>query len=146
MYLSEEDFFNDYFDGYPIEPTDENISAVRAFCISKWRERHLELTGSDDGAPADLTNACKFTALFGSVVFGADIGGNYDHVFNVLDGRIIDINADAADVKALADPYRHDDPFIGSGDLQDSMATCVQRVEAWIGDFDPSLAPATIQP
>lgn len=141
MYLSEEDFFNDYFDGYPIEATDANIEAVRAFCLRKWQERHVENKGSLGETPQDLSNACKFTALFGSVVFGADIGGNYDHVFNVLDGKIIDINAGAADVAALADPYRHDDVFIGSGDFQDSMDSCVSRVEEWICDFEPPFAP-----
>lgn len=141
MHLSEEDFFNDYFDGYPIKATDENIAVVREFCLQKWQERHLENKGGEDEIPQDLSNACKFTALFGSVVFGADIGGNYDHVFNVLDGRIIDINAEAADVKALADPYRHDDMFIGSGDFQDSMDSCVSRVEDWLCVFEPPIMP-----
>jgi hypothetical protein len=141
MYLSEEDFFNDYFDGYPIDPTEENMKAVRSFCLEKWRERHLEMGGAETDLPNDLSNSCKFTALLGAVIFGADIGGNYDHVFNVLDGRIIDINAEAADVKALANPYRHDDDFIASGDFQDSMDTCIDRVEGWICEFEPPVAP-----
>jgi hypothetical protein len=142
MHLSEEDFFGDYFDGYPIEASEQNIATVRAFCLQKWQERHVENKGSPDEGPQDLSNACKFTALFGSVVFGADIGGNYDHVFNVLDGKAIDINAGSADVVALADPYRHDDAFIGSGDFQDSMDTCVSRVEDWISEFEPPITPS----
>jgi hypothetical protein len=142
MHLSEEDFFGDYFDGYPIEASEENIAAVGAFCLQKWQERHVENKGSPDEVPQDLSNACKFTALFGSVVFGADIGGNYDHVFNVLDGKVIDINAGSADVMALAHPYRHDDTFIGSGDFQDSMDTCVSRVEDWICEFEPPISPS----
>jgi hypothetical protein len=141
MHLSEEDFFGDYFDGYPIEASEENIAAVGAFCLQR-QERHVENKGSPDEVPQDLSNACKFTALFGSVVFGADIGGNYDHVFNVLDGKVIDINAGSADVMALAHPYRHDDAFIGSGDFQDSMDTCVSRVEDWICEFEPSVSPS----
>jgi len=137
MHLSEEDFFKNYFDGYPIKATEENLEAVRAYCLGMWRDRHIQQTGSDVGLPADLSSACKFTALFGSVVFGADIGGNYDHVFNVLDGKIIDINARADDVKALEDPYRHDDEFISSDDFQASMESCVRRVEQWISEFEP---------
>ncbi|NTF23506.1 hypothetical protein G6L37_34615 [Agrobacterium rubi] len=142
MHLSEEDFFGNYFDGYPIEATEQNLDKVRSFCLSMWKERHSQSGGSDDELPEDLSNACKFTALFGSVVFGADIGGNYDHVYNVLDGRIIDINAGAADVMALSDPYRHDDQFIGSRDFQDSMESCVRRVEMWISAFQPAGMPS----
>lgn len=141
MYLSEEDFFTNYFDGFPIDATEENIAAVRAFCLSKWRERHVEMGWPEADLPADLSNACKFTALFGSVVFGADIAGNYDHVFNSLDGRIIDINADAADVKSLSAPYRLDATFIASPEFHASAASCVDRVEGWIGGFTTDAVP-----
>lgn len=109
----------------------------------KWNERHVEKWGSAYGMPHDLSDSCKFTALFGSVIFGADIGGNYDHVYNVLDGRIIDINEDAADVNSLSNPYRHDNRFIRSKDFRDSMNSCVSRVEDWIREFEP---PADLLP
>lgn len=140
MYLSEEDFFEDYFDGFPLEATDENIETVRGFLLQKWQERHVKNGGDPAALPTDLSDSCKFTALFGSVAFGADIAGNYDHVYNLLDGRIIDINAGAADVIALGNPYRHDERFIESDDFRDSVESCVRRVSGWIEEFRGAMA------
>lgn len=142
MYVSEEDFFDDYFDDFPLVADEANIAQAREFCLEKWVERHRDLKiGSP--APVDLTNACKFTALFGSVVFGADIAGNYDHVFNVLDDERIDINEGSSDVLALEDPYRHDPNFIHSPEFEDSMKSCVSRVEGWINEFSARHLPAS---
>lgn len=66
----------------PIEPTDENLALVRGFLLEVWKERHREL-GLASPAPDDLSDSCKFSALFGAVVFGAEIGGDYDRVHNV---------------------------------------------------------------
>lgn len=135
MALSEEDFFGGYFEGFPIEPTDENLALVRGFLLEKWKERHREL-GLASPAPDDLSDSCKFSALFGTVVFGAEIGGNYDHVHNVLDdGTRLDINALAADVSALEYPYRQDQDFLSSWELRESLETCVKRVESWVEEF-----------
>lgn len=139
MALSEEDFFDNYFDGFPIEPNDENLAMVRAFVFEKWLERHDEV-GRGAARPFDLSDSCKFSALFGTVVFGADIGGNYDHVHNVLDGVVIDINAEAADVLSLEDPYRQDEEFLASEALFDSLASCTVRVEGWIEEFAARIA------
>jgi hypothetical protein len=138
MALGEEDFFDGYFDGFPIETTPENMSAVREFLLEKWLERYDEV-GRGAPRPTDLSDSCKFSALFGTVVFGADVGGNYDHVHNVLDGEVIDINAHAADVVALADPYRQDEAFLRSEGLFDSLVSCSHRVETWIEDFRDSM-------
>lgn len=139
MYVSEEDFFDDYFEGFPIEANDENIAAARAFCMARWTERAV-----DAGAPPpdDLSNACKFTSLFGSVVFGADIAGNYHHVYNVLGGARIDINDGSKDIAMLESPYRHDPEFIHSEAFEDSMKSCVARVTEWIEAFAAELRPA----
>ena len=132
MYVSEEDFFQGYFSGFPIEASVANVDRVRSFVLEKWTERQTEI---GKPSPSDLSGSCKFSSLFGSVVFGADIGGNYDHVYNVLDDVVIDVNAGSADVAALAAPYLHDPYFIRSDDFHESMMTCVSRVENWIAEY-----------
>lgn len=143
MALSQEDFFSDYFDGFPIDPTPENLSIAREFLLEKWIERHDEL-GRGASRPIDLSDSCKFSALFGTVVFGADVGGNFDHVHNVLDdGEILDINALAADVAAMSAPYEQDEEFLASNALFDSLASCAGRVEGWIEEFAARIAAPT---
>ncbi|TLX17062.1 hypothetical protein [Rhizobium sp. MHM7A] len=135
-YLSQEDFFHRYFEefGDGIEPSPENLTMVREFLLEKWRQRAAEL---DKEPPTDLTDSCKFSALFGSVVFGADIGGNWNHVYNLVDGEIVDINAEAADVKGRRGIYKHDSSFIESYDFRESMKTCRERVSTWLREFAP---------
>lgn len=133
-YLSQEDFFHRYFDefGQGIEPSAENLAMVRDFILEKWRERAAEL---GHATPVDLSDSCKFSALFGSVVFGADIGGNYSHVYNLVEGVIVDINADARDVKGRDGIYDQDSEFIESYDFRESMKSCRERVGNWLKEF-----------
>jgi len=136
-YLSQEDFFHRYYDefGAGIEPSVENMAMVGDFLLSKWRERAADNGVSPDNLPTDLTDSCKFSALFGSVVFGADIAGNYSHVFNMLDGEIVDINAEASDVKGRKGIHRHDSEFIESYEFRQSMKDCRERVRSWLQEF-----------
>jgi hypothetical protein len=133
-YLSQEDFFHRYYDefGQGIEPSAENLAIVRNFILEKWRERAAEL---GHATPFDLSNSCKFSALFGSVVFGADIGGNYSHVFNLVGGVVVDINAEAFDVKGRHGIYDQDSEFIESYDFRESMKSCRKRVTTWLEEF-----------
>jgi hypothetical protein len=141
--LSQEDLFSDYFDAFrvPMDPTANNLQAVRAFCLEMWQARYREMSSLGilefDSEPIDLKGSCKFTSIFGSVVFGADISGNDDHVFNVLDdGSIFDINAFASDVVGKNDIYRQELVFVNSDpDLRLSLESCVPRVTEWINEF-----------
>lgn len=133
-YLSQEDFFHRYYEPFEdgIEPSDENLALIRSFLLDKWRERASELGLPE---PSDLSDSCKFSALFGSVVFGADIGGNYRHVYNLVGGKIVDINSDARDVKGRSRIYEQDSDFISSYDFRESMKTCRERVSKWLAEF-----------
>lgn len=131
------DFFrSDYSNiGFPISPDENNLEIVREFLLAKWRERAAERSENAQ-IPDDLSSSCKFSALFGSIVFGADITGNYDHLFNVIDDEIVDINQFAKDVVALRRPYKIDEKFLAfNDDLYESLKSCVPRVEAWISEF-----------
>ncbi len=135
-YVSQEDFFDNLFDAFEtgIAPSSENLTLVRDFLLEKWQERAKEMHPTEP-LPTDLADACKFSALFGSVIFAADIAGNYDHVYNVVDGEIIDINADAADIAGRDGMYRHNAAFINGEDFAVSMQSCVRRVSTWVVEF-----------
>ena len=121
-------------DPFPIEATDENIALAKEFLLEKWIERHSELKLGRP-APIDLSDSCKFSALFSSVVFGGEIAGNFDHVFTLIEDEVFDLNEEATDVAQLANPHKEDDAFIYGGDFEDSIRTCIPRVKNWISDF-----------
>jgi hypothetical protein len=140
------DFFKRRFEEYifPLPPSSENLALVREFLLEKWRERYVERHNdnlragieTDFVLPFDLSNSCKFTALFGSVVFDGEITGNYDHIFNMVDGKKVDINKTAADVISNPKAHRVDKRFLAfNEDLYESLKSCVPRVESWIDEF-----------
>lgn len=136
--LSQEDYFPRYFDAFDagLEPTPEILSDIRSFLLEKWRERAEEGFAEGVTIPVDLSASCKFSALFASVVFGADIVGNENHVFNIVDGEILDINAEADDVRRMGESaYEIDEEFMLSEDFDRSMRTCVQRVTEWLNEY-----------
>lgn len=113
--------------------TPEMIAQAKVFVLRKWLERAQERGSS---LPADLSGSCKFSSMFAQRIFGGEIRGNYDHQYVQLpDGRIIDLNIDAADVSALDDPHHHDSEFWGGPDHVESMASCRPRVDQWVAEF-----------
>lgn len=139
------------FDNLPLEPTADNIEMAATFAFAMWRERWLEQKADweskvgtlyETEEPTDLSGSCKFSSVFAALVFDADIDGNYDHQFAVKKGRIIDLNAGAADVAGMAKPYSLDPIFFGSRDHMASMKSCIPRVVSWLRAFDESLEPS----
>jgi hypothetical protein len=117
----------------PIPATDETVALARDFVMRMWQERAAE-RGLE--IPMDLSRSCKFSSLFAATVFGGTRKGNDNHEFLVLsDRRIIDLNADAEDVRSIPDPYRHDPVFWNNPDHRDSIASCKGRVSQWITRF-----------
>lgn len=112
--------------------TEENATRSASFLLRKWKERASERREAE---PADLSNSCKFVTLFVKHVFGGHIEGHHAHQFNVIDGRVVDINRDAADVRRLPDPHAHDESFFANPDHLDSLASCMPRVSRWIDEF-----------
>lgn len=114
--------------------TPENIELAREFVFRKWKERATEFGKPE---PADLSYACKFSSMFAQRIFGGRLQGNIDHQFlRTPDGQIVDLNIEAADVKALgAGAHQHDAGWFGCPDHKDSMASCRPRVAAWVREF-----------
>lgn len=116
-----------------LAPTEKNISLARAFALNRWRDRARE---RGLPIPDDLSSSCKFTSLFAQGLFGGRLRGNHDHQFLELPGgEILDLNAEAKDVRALDTHYRHDPVFWNNPDHRASLRSCRPRVADWLEDF-----------
>lgn len=115
-----------------ILPTDKNIELARKFVFKKWQERALEMGRC---TPTDLSYSCKFTSQFAQKLFGGKLQGNKQHQFLNLNGKIIDLNIDAEDVKKLSDPHNHDPSFWNNKEHRKSMKSCELRVKQWVEEF-----------
>lgn len=119
-----------------LEATPENLQRASEFVLKKWRERAAERGYPE---PEDLSSSCKFSSLFAQAIFGGQIQGHYEHQYVVLNGEIIDLNKDAADVKAMDDPHDHDESWFGNDEHIDSMESCKPRVMDWVREFRAGL-------
>jgi hypothetical protein len=112
--------------------TEDNLEKVKTFVFQKWKERANDFNLSE---PDDLSNSCKYSSLFVRHVFGGQLAGNSFHQFVVKDGKILDINIDAKDVKSLTNPHYHSEVFWGNHEHQESLDSCKPRVEKWVAEF-----------
>ena len=124
----------------PRIPDARETELARKALANLWRERAAE-RGLPE--PADLSGSCKFSSLLLSEVFGLEMRGNEDHQFCVgPGGEIVDLNANEPDVRALADPYRHDSSFWMSPDHAESLESCRRRVASWAVRLRAEIAAA----
>lgn len=110
----------------------ERFAQAKAFVFRKWCERAAE---RHTAPPADLSGSCKYGSLFMSQVFGGSIRGHYEHQYNLIGGRIIDLSHDAMDVGRLANPYLHEPDFFAIREKQASLNSCLPRVAVWVIQF-----------
>jgi len=68
-------------------------------------------------------------------VFGGSICGHYEHQYNVIGGRIVDLSHDAIDVGGITNPYLHEPGFFAIPEQQTSLNVCLPRVELWVIQF-----------
>lgn len=111
---------------------EDDLENLKWFALQKWRERALERRLDE---PDDLSSACKFCSLFVKILYGGKIQGNYDHQYNVIDGKRIDLSADSQDVKQMDNPYRHDPLFFANDDHLDSLESCLPRITDWVSSY-----------
>lgn len=110
----------------------ENFAAAKIFMIAKWRDRAAL---SSAAAPIDLSGACKYGSLFVQCVFGGAIRGHYEHQFNFIEGRLVDLSHDALDVGRMRNPYLHEPAYFLVPEIQASLAGCLPRAERWADEF-----------
>lgn len=92
-------------------------------------------------APGDLSGSCKFGSIFMQAVFGGSIRGHFEHQYNFIDGRVVDLSHDAADVGRMRNPYLHEPDYFDIPEVQSSLAGCQVRAERWASEFLLSLQP-----
>ncbi len=110
----------------------ERFAQAKVFVFRKWCEQAAERGAL---APADLSGSCKYGSLFMSQIFGGIICGHYQHQYNIIGGRIVDLSHDALDVGGLRNPYLHEPEFFAIPEKQLSLNTCLPRVELWVIQF-----------
>jgi hypothetical protein len=104
----------------------------KVFVFDKWCEQAAE---RGIAKPADLSGACKYGSLFMNQVFGGSIRGHYEHQYNHIGGRIVDLSHDAADVGRMGNPYLHEPDFFAIPEKRAALLLCVPRVDGWVSEF-----------
>jgi 2'-5' RNA ligase/GNAT superfamily N-acetyltransferase len=122
------------FKFYPI--TDEWIGRAKEFLAEKWTQRHTEL--QREGVPTDLKGACKFASLFAQKLFGGRVRGNPEHQIVQTPHRIIDLT-DQFDPNT----FHHDKEWFGNPEHEESMQSCMPRVNQWYEEFKQKYPPET---
>ncbi|PPD38319.1 MAG: transcriptional regulator [Methylobacter sp.] len=110
----------------------ERFALAKDFVFRKWCEQAAERGVIP---PNDLSGACKYGSLFMSCVFGGAIHGHYEHQYNIIDGRIVDLSHDAMDVGRITNPYLHEPDYFAIPEKQASLNGCLPRVEGWVTQF-----------
>lgn len=110
----------------------EHFAHAKAFVFRKWCEHATERQAA---IPSDLSGSCKYGSLFMNRVFGGSIRGHYQHQYNRIDGRIVDLSHDSADVAGMTHPYLHAPEFFAVPEQQNSLDLCLPRVERWVVEF-----------
>jgi len=96
-------------------PTEQALEEAKRFCLLRWQEHLAKLPKRVRPAtlPADLSNACRFTATFSKLVFGGEIQGNWYHVFCVLDNQVIDLTDGVQFVDGIPEQMMHQAKRLG---------------------------------
>lgn len=110
----------------------EHFAQAKVFVFRKWCELAIERGAT---APIDLSGSCKYGSLFMNRVFGGVIWGHYEHQFNVIDGRIVDLSHDALDVGKINNPYLHEPDFFKIPRKRAALNKCLPRVDRWVEQF-----------
>jgi hypothetical protein len=118
------------------------FAGTQAFVLQQWRRWAVLRQAA---APQDLSGACRYGSLFMCRLYGGAIRGHYQHQYNDLQGRHVDLSRDAADVQAMRDPWQHEPLYFQVPELQRALQTCLPRVDDWVAQFlseNPQSAPA----
>jgi len=108
------------------------FAASKVFVFDKWCEQAAE---RGVARPADLSGACKYGSLFMAQVFGGSIRGHYQHQYNHIGGRIVDLSHDALDVGKMDNPYLHEPDYFAIPEKLAALNRCLPRVDGWVNEF-----------
>jgi hypothetical protein len=112
--------------------TYDNFAKAKVFVFSKWCESAVDCKLTQ---PTDLSGSCKYGSLFMQYVFGGTIRGHYEHQYNFINGRLVDLSHDAIDVGRMSNPYLHEPDYFVIPEFQASLTQCSPRAEQWAEEF-----------
>ncbi len=115
-----------------ISYTYECFGKAKIFFFGKWCE---VASNRNLIRPTDLSSSCKYGSLFVQNVFGGSIRGHYEHQYNFIDGRLVDLSHDSLDVGRMSNPYLHEKSYFEIPEIQASLAQCSPRAEQWADEF-----------
>jgi hypothetical protein len=110
----------------------ERFALAKVFVFRKWCEQAAERQAL---LPLDLSGSCKYGSLFMNQIFGGTICGHYEHQYNLIGGRIVDLSHDALDVGRITNPYLHEPDYFSIPEKQASLNSCLPRVTSWVVQF-----------
>jgi hypothetical protein len=110
----------------------ERFALAKVFVFRKWCELAVERRKL---LPTDLSGSCKYGSLFMNQVFGGAIHGHYEHQYNIIGGRVVDLSHDAIDVGRMTNPYLHEPDFFAIPKKKASLDDCLPRVKCWVIQF-----------
>lgn len=110
----------------------QRFAQAKVFVFRKWCEQAAE---RGIVPPSDLSGSCKYGSLFMNQVFGGAICGHYEHQYNMIGGRIVDLSHDAVDVGKITNPYLHEPDFFAIPEKQAALNLCLPRVKRWVIQF-----------
>ncbi|MCF8007528.1 MAG: transcriptional regulator [Methylovulum sp.] len=116
----------------PLLYSYERFAQAKLFMFRKWCELAAERQRT---RPTDLSGSCKYGSLFMKRVFGGTIRGHYEHQYNVIDGRIVDLSHDAKDVGRICNPYLHEPEYFTLPEKHVALNACLPRVNDWAMQF-----------
>lgn len=94
-----------------------------------WQERQAE---RGVAITQDRSGSCKFAALLARELFGGEIAGNFEHVFVLREGNVLDLNAGQADAQAMGERAHEVWPeSLFRREYTEALASCMPRVERW---------------
>ena len=114
------------------------FAQAKQFVFTKWCAFAAERQAA---APADLAGACKYASIFMQAVFGGAIRGHFEHQYNFIGGRLVDLGHDAFDVGRMTHPYLHELAYFSVPELQVSLNRCAARAQSWADEFMSLHAP-----
>jgi hypothetical protein len=120
-----------------------SFAAAKSWMFDQWTDFAAE---RGLARPVDLSGSCKYGSIFVQSVFGGSIRGHFEHQYNFLGGRLVDMSHDALDVGRMRNPYLHEPEYFNIPELQTSLATCVARAERWADEFVEARARFEAEP
>jgi hypothetical protein len=109
-----------------------HFAHAKVFAFRKWCEFAIERKARQ---PEDLSGACKYGSQFMRQIFGGTIEGHFEHQFNRINGRLVDLGHDAQDVGRMRYPYLHEAGYFDVPEQQAAMRACLPRVASWVEAF-----------